>query len=231
VPGVTLNLLTTSPTTTTGGVTTGTPLTLTVADDTTTTTSQVNAFVTAYNALQSEMASLGSYDAATSTAGPLLGDPLLLNLKNEITSNLFATVPGLTGGLNSLASIGITPNSSGQLQVDDTKLQNALSTNYQAVGKIFGATGGVGATLATTLSSILGPTGALQSRTNTLNTEMSQSQTAQTQLDQQMAVLQSTYLTQFTALDTLLANTQSTASFLTTELAGFSTATTEDTLA
>jgi flagellar capping protein FliD len=60
---------------------------------------------------------------------------------------------------------------------------------------------------------------------------MTASQTAQTQLNQQMSVLQSTYLTQFTALDTLLADFQSTASFLTTQLADFSTAATVDSLA
>jgi flagellar hook-associated protein 2 len=231
LPGVTLNLLTTSPTTTTGTTTTATPQTLTVADDTTTTTTQVNAFVSAYNTLQSEMASLGSYNASTGAAGPLLGDPLLLNLQNEIKSNLFATVSGISGGLNSLASIGITPDSSGQLQVDNTTLQNALNSNYQAVGNVFGSNQGIAATLATTLTGVLGPTGSLQSRTNTLNTEMTASQTAQTQLNQQMSVLQSTYLTQFTALDTLLADFQSTASFLTTQLADFSTAATVDSLA
>jgi flagellar hook-associated protein 2 len=232
LPGVTLNLLSVSPSTTSGTTTTTPPQTLTIADDTTTTANQVNAFVSAYNSLQSEMASLGSYNSSTSTAGPLLGDPLLLNLQNQITAALFATVPGITGGggLNSLASIGITPDASGQLQVDSSTLQNALSSNYNAVGQIFGSTNGVAATLNTTLTSALSSTGSLQSRTNTLNTEMTQSQAAQTQLDQQMSVLQSTYLAQFTALDTLLADFQSTASFLTTQLAGFATATTEDSL-
>ncbi len=235
LPGITLNLVATSPSTTstTNGTTTTTytPQTLTIANDPTTTTSQVNAFVSAYNALQTEMASLGSYNASTGAAGALLGDPLLSNLENEISSSLYGSVSGVTGSLNSLASIGITPTTSGQLQVDSTKLQNALSSNYNAVGQIFASSTGVAATLATTLSSALGTTGALQTRTNTLNTEMTQSQTALTQLDQQMAVLQSTYLSEFTALNTLLSNTQATASFLTTNLAGYSSAVTADSLA
>ncbi len=235
LPGITLNLVSTSPSTTstTNGTTTTTytPQTLTIANDPTTTTAQVNAFVSAYNALQTEMASLGSYDASTSTAGPLLGDPLLSNLQNEISSSLYTGVSSVSGALNSLASIGITPTTSGQLQVNSTTLQQVLSSNYDAVGQIFGSSSGVAATLATTLASALGPTGALQTRTNTLNSEMTQSQTALTQLDQQMAVLQSTYLAQFTALNTLLTNSQSTASFLTTNLAGYSTAVTADSLA
>jgi len=235
LPGISLNLLTTSPSTTStvNGTTTTTytPQTLTIANDPTTTTTQVNAFVSAYNALQTEMASLGSYNASTSTAGPLLGDPLLSNLENQINQSLYSTVSGATGSLNSLASIGITPDTTGQLQVDSTKLQNALTTNYNAVGQIFGSSTGVAATLATTLSNVLGPSGAIQSRTNTLNSEMTQSQTALSTLDQQMAVLQSTYLAQFTALNTILADTQQTASFLTTNLAGYSSAVTADSLA
>ena len=223
LPGLTLNLVAVSPSSTSGGITTTTPQTLTIENDTTTTTNQVNAFVSAYNTLQTTIASLGAYNAGTGVAGPLLGDPLLSNLKNEITGDLYATVPGLTTALNSLASIGITPDSSGQLQVDSATLQSALTSNYNAVGQIFGGTNGVAATLNTTLSNALGATGSLQSRTTTLNQELTQSQSQQSQLEQQMAVLQSTYLSEFTALDTLLANFQSTASFLTTQLAGFNT--------
>jgi len=127
IAGLTLNLVSTSTT----------PATVSVATDTTTTANQVNAFVSAYNTLQGVMSNLGSYNASTSTAGPLLGDPLLQSLNGTLGTAVFQNVPGLGTALNSLAAIGVTPDTTGQLQVDSTKLQAALSSNYAGVGQIF----------------------------------------------------------------------------------------------
>ena len=55
--------------------------------------------MTAYNTLQTSVAGLGSYDAASGTAGPMLGDPLLTGVQNQIR-HVLQTVDGNTALLD-----------------------------------------------------------------------------------------------------------------------------------
>ncbi len=74
IDGVTLTLKKQAP---------GTIDTLTVANDDSVVQGKVTAFVTAYNALATQIATLRSYDPATAKAGPLLGDSMLLNIERS----------------------------------------------------------------------------------------------------------------------------------------------------
>src|SRR3984885_9629675 len=89
--GVTLNLL--APTTA------GSTATLSVSNDISTIESNITAFVTAYNTMVTAIAPLGSYDAATSTAGPMLGNALSTNF--SAVSQLFSGAGGVATSLNS----------------------------------------------------------------------------------------------------------------------------------
>ena len=51
--------------------------TLTVGFDSASVTTRIQSFVTEYNNMQAQLTKLGSYDAASKTGGPLLGDALL----------------------------------------------------------------------------------------------------------------------------------------------------------
>ncbi len=104
------------------------------------------AFVAAYNTLQSTLASLGSYDATTGTAGPLHGQSAADRISRTRSNETLYSLVG-TSIYNSLASIGITTNSDGSLSVNSTTLQNALSSNFSAVSQLFSGTNGVAATL------------------------------------------------------------------------------------
>ncbi|MGH8290231.1 MAG: flagellar filament capping protein FliD, partial [Steroidobacteraceae bacterium] len=72
VSGVTLNLL----------AATTSASSLTVATNSSETESNVEAFVSAYNTLQGSLSSLGSYDATTNTAGPMMGNGLLTSIQS-----------------------------------------------------------------------------------------------------------------------------------------------------
>ncbi len=133
IPNVTLNLLS-SPA--------NTPTTLSVATDTSAVTNNLQGFVTAYNSLYTTMKGLSSYDAATKTAGPLLGDSTMLSIKNQVQTTIGNMVAGIGGGsFNSLAAIGITTQKDGSLALDSTALASALNQDPSSVGRIF-AVGG-----------------------------------------------------------------------------------------
>ena len=148
--------------------TTSSAATLTVATNTASVEGNVQAFVAAYNTLQGSFASLGSYDAASNTAGPMLGDALLSGMQNQVRSTLYSIVNTGSATYNSLASIGITTNSDGTLSVNAATLSGALSTDFTAVSQLFSGAAGVASSLNSQISADLAAGGPIDSRSQTL---------------------------------------------------------------
>ena len=137
INGVTIQLQKADPTTN---------LAITVANDTTTPATAINAFVSAYNSLQSEISADTAYDASSSTGGILLGDSRATGIQNQLAGIVGNIVPGVNQAANRLAVLGITFDQNGQLQVDSSTLQSALSGGVQGVSlgdinNLFGLSG------------------------------------------------------------------------------------------
>ena len=195
--------------------TTGTD-TVTVATDSTTIQSNISAFVDAYNTLLGTFSSLGSYDAASQTAGPMLGNALLSSTQNQMRSTLYSIVNTGSSTYNSLASIGITTNKDGTLSLNSATLSNALSTNFSAVSALFTSPGGGIATgLNTQLNTDLGSTGAIASNTTSLTSQETALTKKTTDLTAQMAALSASLTQQYSALNSLLSSLQTTSAYLT----------------
>jgi flagellar hook-associated protein 2 len=203
--GVTLNLL----------ATTSSAATLTVGTDTATVQSNINAFVSAYNTLQGTFASLGSYDATTSTAGPMLGDALLSGVQSQVRSALYSIVNTGSSTYNSLASIGITTNSDGTLSVNGATLSAALSSGFTSISQLFSGTSGIAAALNTQITASLTAGGSIDSRSKTLVGQENALTQQTTQLNQQMSALSASLTQQYSSLNALLSSLQSTSSYLT----------------
>ncbi len=212
--GVTLNLTGTT-TTTTSGTTTDTPATLTVATNTSSIVSNIQAFVSAYNTMQSSLASLGSYSSTTDTAGPMMGNPLLLGIQNELNSALYSIVDTGSSTYNSLASIGITTNSDGSLSLNQATLSTALSSDYSAVSQLFSGTSGVATSLNNQITSDLASGGPIATTSQTLVQQENSLTERSDQLQQQMNALSASLTQQYSSLNTLLSSLQTTSSYLT----------------
>jgi flagellar hook-associated protein 2 len=192
--------------------------TLTIANDTNGTTAKIRKFVDSYNALQSQMSTLRSFEPTTKKAGPLLGDALLRGIETDVRAKLTGSVSGLTGAYQTLASIGVTTNKDGTLALDTDKLAKALAADYDGVSRLFGTTDGVAARLSTTLTARLADTAELNQRTKALNARSVTLQKEQATLETRMAEVARRYNAQFNALDSMLSNLQSTLNFLTQQL-------------
>jgi flagellar hook-associated protein 2 len=212
--GVTLSLTGTT-TTTTSGTTTDTPATLTVATNTSSIVTNIQAFVSAYNTMQSSLASLGSYSSTTDTAGPMMGNPLLLGIQNELNSALYSIVDTGSSTYNSLASIGITTNSDGSLSLNQATLSTALSSDYSAVSQLFSGTNGVATSLNSQITSDLGAGGPISTTSQTLVQQENSLTEQSDQLQQQMNALSASLTQQYSSLNTLLSSLQTTSSYLT----------------
>lgn len=125
IDGVTLNLYKAEA---------GNTLSLEVANDLTGISTQINAFVTAYNAFRDLVLTnqtTGS-DGTASSSATLFGDSLLRSTSSTLQSMLGTAIDS-----TSLATIGITMDSSNKLVVDDTTLENALTNSLSSVQDLF----------------------------------------------------------------------------------------------
>ena len=210
--GVTLNLAALSPTTGTPPV--ATPATLTIGNDTSTISTNIQAFVKAYNTLQSTLAQLGGFDSSTGTAGPMMGDAALQGIQNQVKQALYSLVNTGSSTYNSLASIGITTHSDGTLSVNSATLSAALNGNFSAVSQLFSSSGGVAAALNSDITNALGSNGSITTEGQTLTAQANSLTDKSNQLQSQMAALSASLTQQYSALNSLLSSLQTTSSYL-----------------
>lgn len=209
IDGVTLNVASAKP---------GQVESLTVGRDTASMQNLVQTFVNAYNNFVSGASTLSSYDANSKTGGPLLGDATLLGIRSQLAMVLTGSAGSNPAGLNTLAGIGIALQTDGTLKLDTTKLGNALNAQPAQVANLFGGAAGYGGKLNSLLGSYLSSGGLLDSRSSSLTAQSKSLDDQQARLDARMQAVQDRYLSQFTALDTMMAQMNQTSSFLTSQL-------------
>jgi flagellar hook-associated protein 2 len=224
LPGVTLNL--TAAAIPAAGSTTSATQTLTIAPDTTAEVNDIESFVSDYNAVVSQMSSLSTFSSsgsAGSQGGPLLGDTML----NQIQDTLGNLVSGsvTSGGVTaSLSSLGITLNDDGTMSVDSTTLTTAVQSNPTAVGALFNSTNGLAQQLNTSINTFTESGGIMDIRTNALTADLTNVKTQANTLTAYTAQLTSQYNNEFTALNTLMATTNSNSQYLTQLFGGANSA-------
>jgi flagellar hook-associated protein 2 len=197
----------------------GTITTLTVANDDAAVQAKVTEFVNSYNVLSKQIATLRSYDASTKTAGPLLGDSMLLGIETKLRSIITSQVPDVTAGYSMLSNIGVTFGADGTLALNATKFDAAMKADSTAVSQLFGSTKGVAKQLNDFLDTQLSSTGTMDSRNKSIEARRKDLTGQKAALEVRMAAFQARYQKQFTALDSLLTQMQSTSTYLTQQLA------------
>lgn len=143
ITGVTLNLL----------KTTTSPTTLTVARDTASVQSSVQAFVKAYNDLNTALKSVSSYDATTQKSAILQGDSTILMLQSKLRSMLTQPLGNTFNSITTLSQIGVSFQRDGSLAVDSTKLSAAITNHFSEIATLFASTGSASDSLVNYVSS------------------------------------------------------------------------------
>lgn len=119
----------------------GTKTTMTVAQDKAGASSVIQAFVKGFNDLVTAVNQLSGYNAETKQGGILIGDSSVRGVMSQLRGILGRTVAGLDGTYRALADLGIKTQVDGTLTVDTSKLDAALSNNFDEVGRLFAAVG------------------------------------------------------------------------------------------
>jgi flagellar hook-associated protein 2 len=214
--GVTLNL--------TAAAISDTPQTLTIAPDTTTQSKNITAFVTAYNAYVNALSTATAFDSTGATTGALLGDPTVNQLNNSLAS-IVASAVGTGPNATGLGALGISLNQDGTLSVDSNALATALQNNQAGVAQVLNSTNGIAAQLNNVITSQTSTNGAITTRVNALQDDLTGTgtnsvPTETAALNLYKAQLTTQYTAQFTALNTLMAQMNNNAQYLTALFGG-----------
>jgi flagellar hook-associated protein 2 len=191
------------------------PVTLTVASDSTATANNVQTFVTAYNTLQSALASLTADGNAANGVAPgvFANDPGIEALENQLNQFIRRSFGG-----QSLVNLGVSADQNGVLSLNQSMLTSAIAANPNAVNQVFGNAGlinssGMLGSLDTTLQSWLNPgNGQISERQSSVQATQKSLKDSQTKLTAQYSALYQRYLTQFTNLQSLQAQMNQTES-------------------
>lgn len=211
VDGLTLKLIKAEP---------GTVAALTISQDATGSRSAVETFVKNYNTLVKTAAALTKFDAGTNTAAALTGDPTVRSMMQELRGIVGSQIEG--GAYSALSQLGITAALDGTLTLDSVKFDAALTSNATAVQSLFTGENGYATRLAASVDAMLKDDGRLQAATDGLQARLDDSEKQTDALDRRMEDVEARYRRQFVALDTLIAQLQSTSDYLTTQLAALS---------
>ncbi|WP_047463083.1 flagellar filament capping protein FliD [Citrobacter koseri] len=199
----------------------------------------INDWVTAYNALQSTIASVTKYVKVeqgkdqSATNGALMGDTNVRSIQSQLRS-LLTDVQG--GAYAIISQLGITQDpvtgadgSTGNLKIDSTKLTKALTDNPQAVqeyfigdGKTTGFATEMNNMLAKMLDTSVDQSGVIKNAQDGINKTL---KTLEQRYDAMEASIEATmarYKAQFTSLDKLISQMNNTANYLTQQFSSSS---------
>ncbi|GJA11840.1 flagellar hook-associated protein 2 [Aeromonas caviae] len=178
----------------------------------------VQEFVTAYNTLIDKCTELGKRNTivggeSQDDGGALAGDSMPRSIRTLMANTVMEPNSEMTG-INSIFQVGIKMDNDGKLSVDSDKFDDALDDNYEQVVALFSGENGVAGKLQTSLKEYTKTGGLISQRQDQLNSDLrdlsSREATAADQLEKYEANLRA----QYGSLDTLLAQMQSSASYL-----------------
>lgn len=203
--------------------------TLAVTKDTAPMQKAIQSFVDAYNALQTTISNLTKYtatDAGSATQdtsnGVLLGNSTVRGIQTKLKMQISTAQEGM--GVSTLNEMGIKQNpKTGMLEVDNDKLKTALTDNSLEVTEFFvgdSKTTGFATQTNSYLDNVLDSTkGAIQTAKDGIAATL---KTIKKTYDRTQLSIEDTiarYKAQFTQLDKLVSQMNSTSDYLTTQLA------------
>lgn len=181
--------------------------------------SNVENFVEKYNELLDLTNALGQ--VGDSGIGPLAGDAMLRGVTSKLRQSLSTSFESGTNSFLSLAQIGVTSDRYGKLSVDTTILNDALDEDPSAIEQFFVGSDdadGFARSLKTLTDFYTESDGIIQNRIESKQTQLERLDDDRIDFDRKMDSLEARLLAQYNAMDLLVANLNSTSSYIQAQL-------------
>lgn len=203
--------------------TTTAPVEVTVAADSAAMKTAIESFVTAYNDLNTYLASQTKYDEAAKKGATLQGDSAAISLRNQFRSLLGGTSEA-SSVFTRLSDIGFDVQRDGSIKLDATRLDGALA-NLPEVRRLFSAStplnpagDGFATRFRALADRVTGIDGLIASRNDGLRAQLDRNEDDRDRLEDRVALFQQRLLRQYTALDTQLGKMNGLSSYVSQQM-------------
>lgn len=222
-PGVTITLgaVTTTNYNNVGGTEVRNSVTMAVSEDVTASVKNVQDFITAYNALASNLADVTKYDAATKTPSIFQGDAAIVGLQS-ILRNMVGSISN--GSVyKRLNDVGIERQLDGTLTMNTTKL-SAAANNGTELSKLFTTdnkniqTNGFALKFANFAKGALASGGSVVNKAASLQKELDTNATDQQRVNDRADAFEKRIRAQYSALDAKMASLNALNSYVAQQI-------------
>ena len=223
ISGATLNLT---------ALTSGTGATLDFARDPSSVKTKLQALVTAYNDANSMLNVVSDPKSEVETYGAtLVGNSVVGQIRSQIRSMVQGNSSSASGGVSGLRDLGISIDKEGVLQLDATKLDTALTNNFDHAVTMLSAnqenlsiystsSAGVAGDSVKKLTALLATSGTLTAQNLNATSKISAYKLELEKLETRMAGLLERYSKQFAAMDSIVGQANSLRTSLTSTFDG-----------
>lgn len=176
----------------------------------------LNTFVTAYNTLAETIHSQLVTDPTQSYGDTLLGHSQMTTIQSAM-QRMLSQVVVPTGSVRILADLGLELQRDGSLSLNAFALEKAISTNPGAVNAVFSsAKTGIASVVKTLVDSQTSPlSGTLTTQQRSLKSQISDLDDRATQMQDHLDAERKRLVSQFTAMEQLIAGFTSAGTYLT----------------
>lgn len=210
VTGVTFDLQATN---------TGSPASVQVTRDASGVKEKISGLVQAYNDMVSDFGILTgpkSEDEEDVFSGALNGDSTARAVLSQIRQIFFGESETKGSAIRSFRDLGISVDREGVLTLDESMLDNAISSNFEEVVQALAqrttvvengqtvAKRGLGVNLAAKLREIMSPSGVIVSQTNSAESQVARYESQLTTLEDRLEKILARYTKQFAAMESLV---------------------------
>jgi flagellar hook-associated protein 2 len=214
------------------GTNSGSPATLSLLQNTSSVKTSVQELVTAYNDFENTMSILVDRKSEVEQyGGALAGDSLVTSIRSKVRSLITtdSTTPGTDIG--AARDVGISFDRFGKMTLDETKLDAALTSNYADVVTMFSAdtsnkslyspaNAGLAGDSVREIDKMMRYSGLLVDQTDNAQSQIDHYKTDLTKLETRMQKLLARYVEQFSAMESVVGNSKSMRTSLTSTFDG-----------
>lgn len=232
VPGVTLSLIAANGTYSSSTVS-GTAGGIRLSTDTSLAKAKITAFVTAYNDAMSMMDEVTNPKSTLETYGAtLVGNSTIRTLRDQIRTFTIDDSSTTSGSLSALRDIGIEIDTAGKLTLKETTLDSVLASSYsdvitmltgdqEALSEYDSSTdAGISGDLSRSIFKMIATYGTVSVESRNASTRITKYQDDLAALEERMKKLLERYTQQFATMDSIVGNTKSTQTGLTSSFDG-----------
>jgi flagellar hook-associated protein 2 len=223
IPGVTIDLFT---------PTAGGPASVDLVRDTSAVKTKMTALVKAYNDANIMLNTVSDAKSTVETYGAsLAGNSIVNSIRTQMREALFPQVSTGSSELRGFRDLGLSIDKEGVMTLDNDKLDEVLSTKFdEAVTMLTGnsenlsaystaPSGAVGSAFKA-LTSMLASTGTIATQSSNLTKRIAEYKDELTKLEDRMTKLMERYNTQFGAMESIVGQSKSLRTSLTSTFEG-----------